>query len=191
LLRRAFIVKASQARTAPDFSLRSIASTSGRLDVVLRSIISAFKTCDGIRENVDFYAILTGPPNPPVQLWISGMEKPEIPENEIELATIIKRLLAGETIKGYHISKASFEKTILSLMKQYYIFYLHENGEDIRKTHFKPGSYAFVLGDHVGLPLSDERFLEKLKVKKISLGPISYLTSQCITIVNNELDLLE
>jgi len=47
---------------------------------------------------------------------------------------------------------------------------------------------VFVLGDHLGLPRNEERFVERFEHDKISVGSVSYLASQCITILHYELD---
>jgi len=73
------------------------------------------------------------------------------------------------------------------LSRTYEVLYLHEEGIDIRK--FKLTNHPlFILGDHEGLDPESEKFLKELKIPWISLGPISYLASHCITIVNEELD---
>lgn len=58
----------------------------------------------------------------------------------------------------------------------------NENSSDNISTNI-------ILGDQIGYDLSDEEVLAKNKnVTRISLGPLSLLTSQCITIVHHYLD---
>ena len=47
---------------------------------------------------------------------------------------------------------------------------------------------VFVLGDHEGLPGKERRFAKKLAKEMVNIGPHSYFTSQCVTILNNILD---
>jgi len=91
-----------------------------------------------------------------------------------------------EVYEGVYVSKKSFEDLIKSA-KDKTIYYLHEKGADIRKTEIVENS-LFVLGDHIGIPKKTENFIERMGAIKISLGPLSYLSSQCVTIVLNEID---
>jgi len=197
-VRRIFVLKASTAVTAPIFILRNIAGTSGRLDIVCRCIINAFLINGRIRRNVDFYAVLEGPPSPPRLLMVSSELLSHLPKSEVEVARIIRDLLSIG--KGFHprneafkIDRMSFKKLILYLKNEgYSLVYLHENGVDIRKFNFASlTSTVFILGDHLGLDPASEKFLDSLNIPRISLGPISYLASHCIILVNEELDRLK
>lgn len=198
MVKRIFVLKAFTAVTAPIFIMRNIAGTSGRLDVVCRCILNAFLINGGIRRDVDFYAVLEGPPSPPKLLKVSGNLLQYLPKSEVEVARIIRDLLSME--KGSHpenaafkIGRMSFEKLIYSLKKEGCLLtYLHEDGIDIRKFNFNSScGIVFILGDHLGLDRNSERFLESLNVPRISLGPVVYLASQCIILVNEELDKLK
>ena len=66
------------------------------------------------------------------------------------------------------------------------LYVLDPDGEDIRDIEIKDNP-VFILGDHEGMPKKELRKLTKL-AKKVSLGNITYFSSQAITILNNELD---
>jgi tRNA (pseudouridine54-N1)-methyltransferase len=68
-----------------------------------------------------------------------------------------------------------------------FFYILHEKGTDIARVKLKEDS-VFVLGDHLGLPRNEEKFVERFEHEKISLGTTSYLASQCITVLHYELD---
>jgi len=197
-VRRIFVLKASTAVTAPTFILRNIAGTSGRLDIVCRCILNAFLINGRVRRNVDFYAVLEGPPSPPRLLMVSGELLSHLPKSEVEVARIIRDLLSiGEGShpknKAFKIDRMSFKKLILYLKNEgYSLVYLHENGVDIQNFDFESStSTVFILGDHLGLDLASEKFLDSLNIPRISLSPISYLASHCIILVNEELDRLK
>ena len=189
------MLKATTATTSPDFLLRNVAGTSGRLDVVCRCILSAFRVDGAIRRDVDFYAVLEGPPRPGMVLSILGSYLKSLPNSEVDVASIIKDLLVmGEgghpCYPAFRIARGSFERLILGLAKNSIkLLYLHERGIAIEKLMFElGGQYGFILGDHLGLDPNSERFLDSIGVSRVSLGPISYLASHCITIVHEELD---
>ncbi|MDY0266629.1 MAG: hypothetical protein RBQ94_03115 [Methanimicrococcus sp.] len=74
------------------------------------------------------------------------------------------------------------------------IFYLKEDGEDILSLIQNPKSVidlkngVYILGDNQGVFEEDEKIIEQKRASKISVGPISILSSQCITLILNALD---
>ncbi len=184
---RAFLVKARKGKTAPTFSLRSLAGTSGRLDVVLRSILAAFRWGGGLRRDVLFYALLEGPPRPPLVIEVRGPELESLPASEVELARVFCQVYSGEEVPGFRAYRESFESLIARLSERFKVVYLHEGGRDIRSVELGDDT-LFVLGNHEGLDRESEEFLKRMSVPWVSLGPIAYLTSHCIVLVNEELD---
>ncbi|MCS7386187.1 MAG: tRNA (pseudouridine(54)-N(1))-methyltransferase TrmY [archaeon GB-1867-005] len=194
-MKRIFVLKASTAITSPNFLLRNVAGTSGRLDVVCRCILSAFRVDGLIRNYVDFYAVLEGPPSPGKVLSVHGSLLRGLPESEVEVASIIRDLLAmGEGLHpnnpAFRIDKGDFRRLILNLVSSgVKLLYLHERGIPIERLKFDfKSSHAFILGDHLGLDAGSERFLDSIGAGRVSLGPLSYLASHCITILHEELD---
>mgnify|MGYP000064707230 CR=1 FL=1 len=185
-----FLVKASTARTEPDFNVRSLAGSSGRLDVIARCVIAAFRTRTGVRRSVMLMVVLEGPPSPPKLLEIAGGELESVPESEVDVALAIADALRGSGPPGYRVRRESFRDAVLELLSRegLELYYLHERGKDIRTQEFGGRGVAFVLGDHLGLDKESEDFLDRLGVARISLGPRVYLTSHCITMVLDEFE---
>lgn len=188
---RAFLLKASEGRSAPDFSLKSLAGSPGRTDLIARCIISALYSTKGPRRDSRLTIVLEGPPDPPAAVTFEGSDMDEVPKSEVEAAKVLFDALSGTKIKGVKVERKSFERAVAEIREQQLpIFYLHEEGEDSRGVSFGKDS-AFILGDQKGLDTQSERLLDGLKAKRVRLGPHSYLASHCITIVQSELDLLE
>lgn len=184
---RAFLLKASEGRTAPDFSLKSLAGSGGRMDLICRCIIAALATPGGADRDSEICIILEGPPNPPLSITFSGAEAERAPEGEAEAGEMVAKAMLGDPPKGVRPERRSFRDAVLGYRKRgFCIYYLHEDGEALRKVQLAPKG-AFVLGDHKGLDPASERLLDELGAKRISLGPISYLASHCITIVQASL----
>ena len=57
---RNFVIVGHKATTNPDFSLEDIPGTSGRLDILCRSVTAAFVISHGIRKDVCVYLVLLG-----------------------------------------------------------------------------------------------------------------------------------
>ncbi len=188
---RVFLVKASKACTSSNFNIKSFAGSSGRLDVVARSILAALRLARGVRRNVIFLGVLEGPPNPPKLLKVIGKELRKLPESEVEIARIFLRLFKGENVEGFYLENKGFRDVVLEFVQSpcTVVYYLERDGVDIREVIFpKDKDLVFILGDHIGLDRDSELFLRKLGVRVISLGPKVYFTSHCITMVNEELD---
>jgi tRNA (pseudouridine54-N1)-methyltransferase len=197
---RLFLLKASEARTSDDFSLKDLPSSSGRLDVVCRCAISSLLENEEIRHDTVFVAILEGPPNPPLTLILDGRTLRNLPFSEIGVAGILKTLLrkpGKESVEhtlgeGVRIEKRSFTETLCDVLetdKPNKLYYLHEKGDDIRDLEMNLDySSIFALGSNKGLTAEDESLLDQLGARKISVGPLSYLSSQVITLVHDELD---
>lgn len=187
---RAFILKASEGRTAPDFSLRSLAGP-GRMDLIARCIVASFYTLEGPRRDTALTVVLEGPPDPPVSLTFDGERMRRAPVGEVGAAEIVFDVLSGKKVEGVRKERKGFERVASEYRERgFSLYYLHEEGEDSSKVRFE-GSSAFILGDQKGLDAGSERFLDEVRTKRVSLGPHSYLASHCIAIINNELDRLE
>lgn len=62
-------------------------------------------------------------------------------------------------------------------------------GEDFQQKREEGGTTTLILGDQIGYaPCDDEYLAGQATVRRVSLGPLSLLTSQCITITHHYLD---
>lgn len=189
-MQRAFILKASEGRTAPDFSLKSLAGSPGRMDLISRCIIAAFDTPKGTRKDTALEIILEGMPNPPLSMTIDGSRLGELPAGEVAVATIVHDSLSGKDVPGIRIRRKPFIECVREYLEEgFALYYLHEEGKDSRGVRFA-GRSAFILGDHKGLDPASERALDAMGAERVSLGTSSYLASHCITLVNCELDMV-
>jgi tRNA (pseudouridine54-N1)-methyltransferase len=189
-LQRVFILKASEGRTAPDFSLKSLAGSPGRMDLLSRCVIAAFSTPRGTRRDTTLEIVLEGMPNPPIAMTIDGTELVELPAAEVAVATLIHDSLSGKDVPGIRLRRKPFTESVRRYANEgFTLYYLHEEGHESKGVRYA-GKPAFILGDHKGLDPASERFLDAMGAERISLGPHSYLASHCITMVNCELDMV-
>jgi tRNA (pseudouridine54-N1)-methyltransferase len=193
------VLKANEASTSSDYKLNDLPASSGRLDVVCRCIIASLLVAKRIRDDTVFIAILEGKPKPPVQLKLDGKMLETLPYSEVGVASMLKKVL-GERLekgeeyaspywRGVSLAKKSYKEALDSELQSNQLYYLHESGEDIRKVDIDlVEDCIFVLGSNKGLSTEDEEPLDQLGAKRISVGPLSYLSSQVITLVQYELD---
>ena len=159
------------------------------MDLVARCICNALWISHALRRDSCIHVVACGSPNPPVVISFYGSTLRGVSPDERNIAAWIKIALASKRKNpGIRIRKISFQQLIEELASEGTFFYiLHEKGTDIACVKLKEDS-VFVIGDHLGLPRNEEKFVERFEHDKISLGTTSYLTSQCITVLHYELD---
>ncbi|OGS43655.1 MAG: tRNA (pseudouridine(54)-N(1))-methyltransferase TrmY [Euryarchaeota archaeon RBG_13_57_23] len=190
---RRFIVIGHRAITSADFKLDDLCGSTGRLDILLRCVNSAFFLSHGIRRDVEITLMLLGEPNPPKTIRINGSEVKYLNPDERSTAALIRNALLqkGEGERkcspGIFVSERSYEEVLSNISKESKVYYLKEEGEDIRKVPLGQ-DVTFVLGDDQDLTAVEEEILMRYEPKKLSLGPMSYHADHCVTVVNNELD---
>ncbi len=190
---RRFVVLGHRAITSADFKLDDLCGSTGRLDILLRCVNSAFFLSHAIRKDVEISLMLLGEPNPPKTVRIDGSEVKYLNPDERSTAALIRNALLqkGEGERkcspGIYVSERGYQEVLSNISKESKIFYLKEDGEDIRSAEFGPDC-TFVLGDDQDLTDEEEEILMEYGPRKVSLGPISYHADHCVTLVNNELD---
>ncbi len=191
---RIFIIVCSKATTAP-FNLNDMPGSAGRMDLVCRFIAQSIFVSHGVRKNSAAIAILKGEPDPPKAILVRGSEVRYMAPDERNVGGLIRKALSLKvdekwlrSTPGIYVARKGLENVLSELKSAGYgIYYLREDGEDIRTLNFT-GKLAFVLGDHIGLSEEDERILEKFSSGTVSLSPLSLQADQCVVIVHYELD---
>ena len=190
---RHFVYFSSTAVTTGNFNPAELMK-AGRMDIALHVIISSFFLSHSVREDVTLHLVFYGMPDPPKHIEMTVT--PELDISKKDVANLIKKILykykkgqKTEALPGCFVEKKSFLKVVDELENEgKTIFILDKKGKDIRKLEdeeLKEG--VFILGDHDGLPQKELKRLKKIAVP-ISIGPKMYFASQCVVIVNNELD---
>ncbi len=182
-LPREFVLFSRMGKTDSNFTNLHDA---GRLDIVHECIVSSLFLSHGIRRDVNFHAILNGPPNPPMHIQINGETLYDVRTDMETWQQILRKTLAGKTHPGITRDKTAFETLMKAKAQTHQIYVLEEGGKDVNEVTF-PENSLFVLGDHVGLPKRAEDFALRFG-EKISLGKTPYLAMSCITIINYTLD---
>ncbi|ADC64865.1 protein of unknown function DUF358 [Ferroglobus placidus DSM 10642] len=186
---REFLIIGSKARTEK-FSLNDLPG-AGRIDILCRCVSSAFFLSHDIRRDVNVYLLLLGPPDPPKVLKIVGKEVKYMPPDERGIAGLIRKALEIKADKnwkkstpGIYVAKKGLEELLDEVASD--VYYLREDGEDIRKL--KDNNALFVLGDHEGVPEELEEIVLRKAKKIIGIPTKSLMAEHCITIVHYELD---
>lgn len=182
---REFVFYSRLGRTDPRFGNLHDA---GRLDVAHECIVASLFLSHAIRKDVVFHALLSGPPSPPVHLMIEGSTLHDVRTDQQTWERILKKVLARQTHPGITVNRTSFEALLKSKAEapQTGIYVLEEKGRSISEVEVSEKA-VFILGDHVGLPKTVEKFALRY-AEKVSLGKQPYLAASCITILNYLMD---
>ena len=192
---RGFLIIGNKAVTRP-FSLKDLAGSAGRMDILCRCVAQAMFISHGIRRDSEIYLLLLGDPDPPKALKILGNEVKYMAPDERNIGGLIRKALSIKVDKdwkistpGIYIARKSLKDLLDELSNKYdQIIYLREDGVDIREIVSKIKNPLFILGDHIGVREEDEKLILKYADMIISLSPISLQADQCIVIVHYELD---
>jgi tRNA (pseudouridine54-N1)-methyltransferase len=195
---RNFVVVGHKAITSPNFSLEDIPGTSGRLDILCRSVTAAFVLSHGIRKDVCVYLVLLGG-EAAKTIILKGDTLRHLNPDERTTAALLKKALALEATPEWSMSTSGiFVRTgglerVLHNLKAARLIYLREDGADVRGVELSGLSddAAFIIGDHMGMTQEEEMLIEQADAKVVSLGPTSLHADHCIVLINNEIDRIE
>ena len=195
---RRFVVLGHKAVTNQEFTLDDLCGSTGRLDVLLRSINSSLLLSHGIRRDAEIYLVLLGKPLAPRTIRVSGERVKYLNPDERSTGALVRQALSkshlvpedgGEvnSTPGIHISNRGLREVLDSFPPETKIFCLDEKGKDARSVDF-PGDVAFILSDHKNFSEEEEKLLDDSSCGMVSLGPVVVHTHHAITLVQNELD---
>ena len=194
---RIFVVVGHKATTQPSFSLEDIPGTSGRLDILCRSVTAAFVLSHGIRKDSLVYLVLLGGETPKT-IRLVGETLRHLNPDERTTAALLKKALAVEatpewamSTSGIFVRTGGLEKPLEDLkQRSVRLVYLREDGRDFRCLKDEPleREMAFVLGDHTGMTAEEESLLASAGAEVVALGPTSLHADHCIVVTNWLLD---
>lgn len=189
---REFIYFSSSAPTTGNFpqDLRE----AGRLDIACHFIINAFFVSHATRK-AKLHLVFYGKPDPPKHIELSITEKNKEFFSKKDVSGLIRKMLYNykkgrkvEVFDSCFIEKKTFSELVEELRREgKAIYLLDRRGENIRKVKLEKNS-VFIFGDQEGIPKREIKKIRKI-AKKISLGEVTYLASQALTILQHELDL--
>ncbi|MEW6749957.1 MAG: hypothetical protein AB1505_03155, partial [Candidatus Latescibacterota bacterium] len=171
-----------------------------RLEVVAHCVVNALFCAARVRAPTPLHVVQDGPGAPPKSVCLDGDGMGSLPGlDEVSIWRVLRQALeAGLLLElgqevaaapGVRVSKLSFEQLVRQRSACGPLYYLRPGGADIRGLALASPA-CFVLTDHLAMPRKSNRFLERLGAQPVSVGPRMLFASQCVAIVNNELDRL-
>jgi tRNA (pseudouridine54-N1)-methyltransferase len=194
---RRFVVIGQTASASGDFSTEDLPSSSGRLDILLRSVRAALLVSHGVRRDVVVYLVLGGGPRAPRVLRLAGRDAQFLRPDERSLALLVKKALdrappsgnsAFHEVKpGLAVADGGLECALADAANAR-PYWLVEDGSDLRDEALDAPDSLFILGDHLGFDAAARTRLEALACRVVSVGPVSLHTDDVVTLVHGELD---
>lgn len=194
---RTFVIRARKGPTHWQ-RIQSAIGSKDHFEVVAHSVINAFFTASDFRTDVQVFIILESSPDFPRTIKLSSKEGLSLRGfHEAAVIDVIELALKNsmdlqkdqsKTIApGIEIYGFGFEKCIKTLLESSTIYLLDRKGSDIRKIEF-PENPVFVLSDHLMMPKNSVKGLKRHGLQMLSLGKKMLFASQCIVLINHELD---
>ena len=168
------------------------------MEIVAHCVANALFHSKRIRPRTVIHIVLDGPGDPPKTLRFESETLGTLEgSDERSICSTIQTLLdegqglslgqEREVDRGLFISKKGFEPLVKDKCALSVPYFLKPNGTDIRTISF--GSHPiFVFSDHLAMPKKSDKFLQRLGLQPMSVGPKTLFASQCIVLVHNELD---
>lgn len=194
---RTFVIRARKGSIQAN-KMKSQVGTTEHAEIIAHTLCNAFYFSKGMRQDVEVYVVLDSAHDFPRTLKFSsneGLSFPGFDEHAI-LDTITSVLYAGHDIKkgetrmlapGIQMIGDGFDTLMKRLQEHHPIYLLDKKGLDIRDVVFEK-DMVFMLSDHLPMPKKSIKGLERRGLTKISLGKKMLFASQCVVLVQHELD---
>lgn len=188
---RRFVMVGTRAMAKGKLPLSDLAGGAGRMDVLVRALMSAILTSHGIRQDVEFTMILLGGPGPARRIKFVSNELKGIHAEERAVAGKIASVISkptpprGQWIErspGIYDGGGGLEMTIQEWNCP--TIRLDANSELLYNGEL-PNNYSI---DEIGFILGDDKPLDSELGVPRSLGDIWLQGNACITIIHFLLD---
>lgn len=194
---KAFVVRARAASTDKETFLAGVGKES-HSEILAHVLMNALFTAQSHRDDVIVYLVLESTNDFSRTICFHSDQLRNI--GGFHESALIKKIAHAlghsvgmskeeyrEVESGLSVETISFEKLVQRLAESYSLHLLDKKGTDIREQPFE-GDVCFILTDHIPMPKKSWNSLKRLNTQKISLGPQMLFASQCVVLINNELD---
>lgn len=199
-----FIIIGNKAVTGGKILLNDLPGSAGRMDVLCRCVTASLFISFGMRRDVNVHLVLKGGPDTHKIVRFNGEAMRSLNPDERSSGSLIQKALLipaaeieKESTPGVFVRTGDLPALLEEFKDKRPLYYLKEDGSDIseliksKDNADRLNDSVFILGDNQGVFEDDEMAIENAGASKISVGPISLLSSQCITLILNALDRIE
>lgn len=194
---RTFIIRARKGTTRWEL-VRSSVGSRAHFEVIAHSVINAFFVSSGFRQDVEVYIILDSSEDFPRTIKLSGADGLsisgfheaavlELVETALKNSQGLQKDVTMTIAPGLQISGFGCERLVSNMLAERPVYLLDPKGEDIRTIELAADP-VFVLSDHLAMPKKSIKGFKRHGLKTVSLGKQMLFASQCVVLLNYELD---
>ena len=194
---RSFVIRSRKGSVLGD-KIREQIGTEAHVEIISHTLMNAFYYSNGIRSDVEVFVVLDSSPDFPRTVRFYSCPELSFPgfDDRAILAALSNALLNAKSLKkdetiqagpGIEISGFGFDKLMQQLLETRTVYALEQKAPDIRSVEIAADP-VFVLSDHIPMPPKSLKSLERKGLQQISLGRRMLFASQCVVVVNSELD---
>ncbi|EOB3558402.1 tRNA (pseudouridine(54)-N(1))-methyltransferase TrmY [Vibrio vulnificus] len=197
---RTFVLRARAAPTNSRALLEGVGNEA-HTEILAHTLMNTMFVAQSHRQDVVVHLVLESTKDFSRTITIHSNEVSNVGGfHEANLLNIVVRALDASTGMGKEelrnvepgvtVRTISFERLVQQLAKDHQLYMLEKKGEFVRDIKFAANP-CFLLTDHIPMPKKTFNSLKRLGTQNISLGPKMLFASQCVTLIQNELDLQE
>ncbi|ELM6648992.1 TPA: tRNA (pseudouridine(54)-N(1))-methyltransferase TrmY [Vibrio vulnificus] len=197
---RTFVLRARAAPTNSRALLEGVGNEA-HTEILAHTLMNTMFVAQSHRQDVVVHLVLESTKDFSRTITIHSNEVSNVGGfHEANLLNIVVRALDASTGMGKEelrnvepgvtVRTISFERLVQQLAEDHQLYMLEKKGEFVRDIKFAANP-CFLLTDHIPMPKKTFNSLKRLGTQNISLGPKMLFASQCITLIQNELDLQE
>ncbi|HAS6232383.1 TPA: tRNA (pseudouridine(54)-N(1))-methyltransferase TrmY [Vibrio vulnificus] len=197
---RTFVLRARAAPTNSRALLEGVGNEA-HTEILAHTLMNTMFVAQSHRQDVVVHLVLESTKDFSRTITIHSNEVSNVGGfHEANLLSIVVRALDASTGMGKEelrnvepgvtVRTISFERLVQQLAEDHQLYMLEKKGEFVRDIKFAANP-CFLLTDHIPMPKKTFNSLKRLGTQNISLGPKMLFASQCVTLIQNELDLQE
>jgi tRNA (pseudouridine54-N1)-methyltransferase len=180
------------------FTLNDLAGGAGRMDEVARCVSTAFTLSNALRTDAEMTILFVAEPPPRARrIEVIGSRLRFLNPDERSTAALLKNALVRsipvehdmEVSPGLRVGPVEPLAALREFAARPGAFWLREDGEDHRGSPLIGGGFSAILSDPTDPTPEEAETLRAVGVPRISLGPRSMRSSQCLDVLNHEADL--
>ncbi|MCI4331005.1 MAG: tRNA (pseudouridine(54)-N(1))-methyltransferase TrmY [Thermoplasmata archaeon] len=195
---RRILLLAHRVPVSGAFTLNDLAGGAGRMDEVARVVSTAFTLSNDLRRDTELTILFEAEPPPAARrIRLSGANLRHLNPDERSTAALLKNALVRsiplerdvEASPGLIVGPVDPVEALLEFAREPGAFWLTERGVPLRSLVGTGDGFSAILSDPTDPPPEELHRLESTGIPRVSLGPISLRSSQCVDVLHHEFDL--
>ncbi|MFW9907097.1 MAG: hypothetical protein ACFFEF_00870 [Candidatus Thorarchaeota archaeon] len=164
-----------------DFLFKDLPGSGMRIDVLCRTLAACFDWAPHTNATSEIEAIVSIGESKILQIKADPVC---LGRGEVWWARVLKNSLKGSPPDFVRFMEGPLVSVLEGIKdsNHSYLYVLDESGAPFSTIKLKKGvsQYSFMVGDHRGFDAQTREMIVKLKIKSVSLGPVSLLGSHCV-----------